>query len=167
MQISFVRRIDELGRIVIPKEIRNKLKISSGELLDLNILDDSLVIKKSSSMINLDYAKMVIDLISYFADFDLVVTQGEKIEVFTKTIDANIKNAEITEELKEIMKERKSKEFSGSLKLTDNFDLKGHIYVKTIIKDSDAIGLLIMCEKEKGIADVNVFMSMVTNMFVI
>ena len=40
------RRIDDLGRIVIPKEIRLRLKIEEGDPLDLNLNGETVVIKK-------------------------------------------------------------------------------------------------------------------------
>lgn len=42
----YTRRIDDLGRIVIPKEIRLRLKIEEGAPLDLNLNGETVVIKK-------------------------------------------------------------------------------------------------------------------------
>ena len=40
------RRIDELGRIVIPKEIRSSLDINSYDLIDINIENNNIVLSK-------------------------------------------------------------------------------------------------------------------------
>ena len=48
-----LRRVDELGRIVIPKEIRKNLKIKNGESLEIFIDSDSVVLKKFSYMSDL------------------------------------------------------------------------------------------------------------------
>lgn len=42
----YTRRIDDLGRIVIPKEVRLRLKIEEGDPLDLNLNGETVVIKK-------------------------------------------------------------------------------------------------------------------------
>ena len=42
----YTRRIDDLGRIVIPKEIRLRLKIEEGDPLDLNLNGETVVVKK-------------------------------------------------------------------------------------------------------------------------
>ena len=47
---GMVRRIDELGRIVIPKEIRRSFKIKDRDLLEIFIEGDSIVLKKATSM---------------------------------------------------------------------------------------------------------------------
>ena len=44
-----VRRIDELGRIVVPKEVRRTMRIKEGESLEIFIEDtDKIVLKKYS-----------------------------------------------------------------------------------------------------------------------
>lgn len=40
---GIIRRIDDLGRIVVPKEIRHRLDISEGDPLELFVLDDEYV----------------------------------------------------------------------------------------------------------------------------
>ena len=42
------KKIDSLGRIVIPKEIRKKLHIIENENLDISLDDNQVIIKKSS-----------------------------------------------------------------------------------------------------------------------
>ena len=43
---GIIRRIDELGRIVIPKEIRKNLRIKEGENLEIYIENDNIILKK-------------------------------------------------------------------------------------------------------------------------
>ena len=46
-EAGIVRRIDELGRVVIPKELRKVLKLKEGELLEIYTNDkQELVLKK-------------------------------------------------------------------------------------------------------------------------
>ena len=55
-----VRRIDELGRIVIPKEIRKTLRIREGENLEI-FLDDqeNIVLKKYFPILTVNKYKKV------------------------------------------------------------------------------------------------------------
>lgn len=41
-----VRRVDELGRIVLPIEIRKNLDIGSGEAVEIFIENDKIILKK-------------------------------------------------------------------------------------------------------------------------
>ncbi|MFA6766788.1 MAG: AbrB/MazE/SpoVT family DNA-binding domain-containing protein, partial [Clostridia bacterium] len=38
---GIVRRVDELGRVVIPKEMRRTLRIKEGEEMEVSVLDNS------------------------------------------------------------------------------------------------------------------------------
>jgi stage V sporulation protein T len=45
-----VRRIDDLGRIVIPKEIRRNLRIKEGDNLEVFVEGEDIILKKYSMM---------------------------------------------------------------------------------------------------------------------
>jgi len=45
-KVSFVRKIDKLGRIMIPKKIRNILNFSENESLEIILEKEKLVLKK-------------------------------------------------------------------------------------------------------------------------
>ena len=47
---GIVRRIDDLGRIVIPKEIRKTLRIKDGDPLEINISNENIILKKYSTL---------------------------------------------------------------------------------------------------------------------
>lgn len=43
---GLIRRIDDLGRIVLPKEFRERLKIKIGQPLEIVVIDDLIIIGK-------------------------------------------------------------------------------------------------------------------------
>lgn len=43
---GIVRKIDELGRIVLPKELRNTLKIGHKDAMEIYVEDECIIIKK-------------------------------------------------------------------------------------------------------------------------
>lgn len=45
-ELSMIRRIDNLGRIVIPVELRRMLDMETGQDLELVIKDDTLVLRR-------------------------------------------------------------------------------------------------------------------------
>ena len=51
---GIVRRIDDLGRIVIPKEIRRTLKIREGDPLEIFLENDYVCFKRYSALNSLD-----------------------------------------------------------------------------------------------------------------
>ncbi|MBO5655180.1 MAG: AbrB/MazE/SpoVT family DNA-binding domain-containing protein, partial [Clostridia bacterium] len=50
------RRIDELGRIVIPKELRRTLRIKEGDELEILPQGENLVLRKYSPFFDMLYA---------------------------------------------------------------------------------------------------------------
>lgn len=162
MQFSFVRRLDELGRIVIPKEIRNKLNFNFGDLLELNISSESLVIKKITSVFNKDYINEIISLIDYFNNFEILITDTEKVIAKSQSCFINI-NDYISSQLKELILDHKSQRFKNGLAITKDIYLDGEVFVKAIIKDSDTIGLLVLKSKNNN-ENINFFINIISNL---
>ena len=46
-ETGVVRRLDELGRVVIPKEIRKRLKIKNGDMVDIFTNNEYIILLKS------------------------------------------------------------------------------------------------------------------------
>ena len=51
-QNGYIRKIEELGRIVIPKEVRKKLGIQDNENILINCADENIIINKYSYLNN-------------------------------------------------------------------------------------------------------------------
>lgn len=49
-----VRKVDELGRIVLPKELRNVLQIDKSTSLEIYVENDKIILKKYESSIDLE-----------------------------------------------------------------------------------------------------------------
>ena len=48
---GIVRRIDDLGRIVLPKEIRKSLKIKEGDMLEIYVQDSGAIMLEKLDII--------------------------------------------------------------------------------------------------------------------
>ena len=58
-----VRRVDDLGRIVIPKEIRRTLRIRDGESLEIFVDREMITLKKFSKMSDMnEVAKELVEM---------------------------------------------------------------------------------------------------------
>ena len=68
---GIVRRIDDLGRVVIPKEIRRTMRIREGDPLEIYTTRDGEVIFKKYSLIGglEDFAAQFCDTLSRNTDF--------------------------------------------------------------------------------------------------
>lgn len=148
LEKSFItRRIDELGRIVIPKEIRNNLAIRVGEPLEILIENKSIVIRKYSQVENIkDISNKVCNIISDICKIDLLVSDREKIIVTSKKLNA-LKERELPNELKRLIDDR---EQLISDKKDDFFDMNKYFIMIPIITSTDCSGLIIIVSDEKN-----------------
>lgn len=77
---GIVRRIDDLGRVVIPKEIRRSLRIREGDPLELYTSDGGIVFKKYQAYDDKDWAiarKMAQAILK--ADFAIYDMDGYRV----------------------------------------------------------------------------------------
>ena len=147
MTSGIVRRIDNLGRVVIPKEIRKTLKIKENEQVEINVLDDSIVLNKYSDIHEYDKSiNNLIDIIKSVYDRDIIITNLDKIVLTTKDYKDYI-NLELSPYLANIVDNRKdvSELIPVNLNLNTNMsDIKVSYSIKSIIVNGDMIGLLIL-----------------------
>ena len=77
---GIIRRIDELGRIVIPKEIRKNLRIKNGDNLEILVEGENITLKKYSQIENLEsIASMYADSFYQVLKYNVIITDTDKI----------------------------------------------------------------------------------------
>lgn len=153
--LSFIKRIDDLGRIVIPKEIRRKLKIAANENMEISINDEEIIIKKHSLLVEKNKnINFIGNLLSKISNKNIIITNRDKI-LFSS--NKELLNKEITNELKEYIVNR-YEIVNKDIEVTSNIKISNYIS-KNIILDSDALGIILMIgdnieEKDKLLLDV-------------
>lgn len=75
-----IRRIDELGRVVIPKEIRRTMRLRVGEQMEIFVGDDGLVLKKFSGIGNIaELAEEYADALHEVSGCSVLFVDTEKV----------------------------------------------------------------------------------------
>ncbi|MCI9245764.1 MAG: stage V sporulation protein T [Clostridia bacterium] len=152
-----VRRIDDLGRVVIPKEIRKTLRIKEGDPLEIFTDKEGEVILKKYSPIGeltefaTGYAETLAKTTGHIAcitdkDTVIAVSGGSKKEFLEQ---------DLSEELERIMEDKEkytSKEnndLAVPITKNDNKERRYHSQiVYPIISDGDVIGSVILLSKD-------------------
>ena len=144
--LSFNKRIDDLGRIVIPKEIRRKLKIEDNENMEIYINDDEIIIKKHSLLKEKENNICNIGrIITGLTDKNIIITNREKI-IYSSNKDYT--NKEISDELKEYIINRQEIIGEKEIEIINSIKIKSFFISKNIIIDSDASGIVIIYNNE-------------------
>lgn len=143
-----IRRIDELGRIVIPKEIRRNLGIRDGENVEIFTDNDSIILKKYYRMsTSSDLANSLCELINNEFNYKIMITDREKV-IASIGFKENIINKNLSKELITIIEERETKEENKSITF-DETEITGNFVFIPIISLNDSIGLVILYNEEK------------------
>ena len=144
---GITRKIDELGRIVIPKEIRRNLGIRDGESLEIFTEDDGILLKKHSLIHNFeDLGNKLCDILSTIIDADIIITDREKI-IATSTKSELIGKI-IPKEFIELIDNRESLKSEYETKTTiEDIEISGNYSIVPIISSIDSLGLVIIISK--------------------
>ena len=119
MKIGSLRRIDELGRIVIPKTVREALRIKSGDSLEIYTENENIIL-------------------------EIIITDKNKIITATEN---SYQNKKISNELLKILEERNII-IKENISITDETEDESIYLVNPIIINGDIIGSIILKSKE-------------------
>ncbi len=140
-QNSNIRRIDELGRIVIPKDIRKKLHIRDNEPLEVYIAEDEIRIKKYSSLPDaLEYIKYLVDIGFRITGNNFIITDREHIIASSDKLLQDIPLNEYLSDLVYTCTDTKNEHINMDI---NGFKIDGFASIEPIIIDNDRSGLII------------------------
>lgn len=147
-QTGVTRKIDELGRIVIPKEIRKNLGIRDGESLEIFTSDDSIILKKYYEVKKLeDVCDKLCEMIKNIYDVNILITDREKV---VSSSISNYKDKLLDKDLIELIDERELLISDKLLtKKIGNDEVIGYYTVVPIVASSDSLGLVIIVDEVK------------------
>jgi AbrB family transcriptional regulator (stage V sporulation protein T) len=156
---GIVRRIDDLGRVVIPKEIRRTLRIREGDPLEIFVdRDGEVILKKYSPISELgdfakEYAEALFDSLGnpvLICDRDayIAVAGGSKKDYLNKNISTLVEKT---------MEDRNSVLMNNqeNLSLYEGSEETISAYtIGPIIANGDPIGAVIIFSKEGSLGEV-------------
>jgi AbrB family transcriptional regulator (stage V sporulation protein T) len=151
-----LRRIDDLGRIVLPKEIRKNLRIRDGEHLEIFIDGDNIILKKHSLIDKIsDIAVLCIKAVEDVINAEIIITDRDKVIAASPELREKYLEKEITNDISNIMMQREPKVIfeENKINIINNNKEKGLHYFFPIMNTGDVIGMIIMKSKHNEITD--------------
>lgn len=159
---GIVRRIDDLGRVVIPKEIRRTLRIREGDPLEIfTDREGEIILKKYSPIGELgtfakEYAESLAQTAGHVTcvvdkDQIIAVSGGSKRELFEK---------HISQEMEKCINRRTTliadKNDSNFVPILDDDSMEGYNYqlIAPIIAEGDAMGAIVFLSRDKKMGEV-------------
>ncbi len=155
---GIVRRIDELGRVVIPKEIRRTLRIREGDPLEIfTDREGEVILKKYSPIGELgDFSKEYVESLHQTLGHIACICDKDTVIAVSGAGKRELMDKAISEELELIMKNREKVQASRAdggkfYPITHDDDENINYTAETIIpviSEGDVIGAVVLLSKE-------------------
>ena len=147
---GIVRRIDDLGRVVIPKEIRRTLRIREGAPLEIYTgADGEVIFKKYSPIGELNvFAEQLCEAIAAATKLSVVICDTDHCVAANNISKKSVVDKRITEELEHFMENRRSFSGEGELLAIEGCD-KRVTAASPIISLGDVCGAVVLLENEE------------------
>jgi AbrB family transcriptional regulator (stage V sporulation protein T) len=152
---GIVRRIDDLGRVVIPKEIRRTLRIREGDPLEIFVdRDGEVILKKYSPIGELgDFAKEYAESLFESTNHLTMITDRDTIIAMAGAPKKDYLDKPIGDFIENSMENRKTsmETESGQYELIkDLTEAYGSYVIAPIIAGGDPIGSVILVSKDEN-----------------
>ena len=146
---GIVRRIDDLGRVVIPKEIRRTMRIREGDPLEIfTDREGGVIFKKYSPVADIStYAGDICVSLHSVSGLFCAVCDCDSVIAFSGSGKKDILERNISAELDELMESRKSYlSDSGELPLTSEKISPAVCAAYPIISNGDLLGSIVFLQ---------------------
>lgn len=149
---GIVRRIDDLGRVVIPKEIRRTMRIREGDPLEIFTEKDGEVIFKKYSPIGElgDFAANYVETLAKASGHGACITDRDNVIAVSGVPKKELMEKKVSSELDSIMNEKLSITYESGrvVSIADGIDKYNAGVVVPIISEGDTIGSVVFVLKE-------------------
>lgn len=143
VKTGITRRIDELGRLVIPKEIRNNLKIRDNDQIEITVIDNKIILNKYDYLNKDRVINIVINLLKKTINKNILLTSRDRIIDYALLNKELINNIVFTKEIMNIIENRKDVVSDyNNIGILNNKDLSYSI--SPLIINGDLYGSLIV-----------------------
>lgn len=146
---GIVRRIDDLGRVVIPKEIRRTMRIREGDPLEIfTDKDGEVIFKKYSPIGELgEFAAQYAETLAKTSGIAACITDRDSIIAVSGVPKREVVDKRVSIDLEKIMGDKltyvKDAKTTQSIPLIDGIDKYNANVVYPIISEGDSIGSVV------------------------
>ena len=163
-----VRRIDDLGRIVIPKEIRRNLRIKEGENLEIFIDNENIILKKYSMMNKInDLAQELTDAIYTFTHHNVFITDRDTIIAGSGKLRKQYINKPISNFIDKSINRREKilENHFKELNIIGEEIIECSYILSTILVSGEAVGIILIMSKEEKLTEVEMQLASIVSSF--
>lgn len=144
-----IRRIDDLGRIVIPKEIRKSFKINEGDSLEIFVDNNQIILNKYSLLDNMvEMATKLVDVVKMVYKKNILITNKNSVIACSNELSKNYLNSELVNSIKDKLQNREEFLSQDPSNIIMKLDLTDSYFLVPIIVNSDCIGSVVLIDDD-------------------
>ncbi len=156
---GIVRRIDDLGRVVIPKEIRRTLRIREGDPLEIfTDREGGVILKKYSPIEELsEFSKEYAEALQQTIGHIVIVADKDSIISVSGGPKKDYMDKKVSMQLEKIMEGRRAVIYGTGAEKTiplyedEDETVYSSQVVSPIVAEGDAIGAVVILSKEENV----------------
>lgn len=159
---GIVRRIDDLGRVVIPKEIRRTLRIREGDPLEIYTdREGEIILKKYSPIEELgSFAKEYAESLAQNAGHITCIVDKDQIIAVSGGQKKDFMEKHISEALEKVINSRNTHVANRAdsnfvpILMDDDESVYSNEIIAPIISEGDVLGAVVMLSEDKKMGEV-------------
>ena len=146
---GIVRRIDDLGRVVVPKEIRRTLRIREGDPLEIfTDREGEIILKKYSPIGELgQFAGQYAEALASTSGCLVCITDRDHVIAAAGSGKREFDGKPLSKQLETVIEAARDEKQYVKVTLDDKEEHEGQA-VCTVISEGDAIGSVVLYQKE-------------------
>ncbi len=163
-----IRRIDDLGRVVIPKEIRKNLRIKEGDNLEIFVQNEEVILKKYSMMNKInDLAQELTDAIYTFMKHSIFITDTDTVVAASGPLKKEYLGKNISDFITGSIKRRDKmiENHFKELNFIDDDVITCSYVMSTILVNGEATGMILIISEDEKLGDSEMQMASIVSSF--
>jgi AbrB family transcriptional regulator (stage V sporulation protein T) len=149
---GIVRRIDDLGRVIIPKEIRRSLRIRDGDPLEIYVEDGAIIYKKYHPISSLSsFVGKFANVLDSLSSHSVLITDRDSVVAVSGVSKREYIEQTISNELNTIIENRRPYTYTHDNVVRPTFDAncRPASLVLPIIASGDVYGSVVLLADDK------------------
>ena len=147
---GIVRRIDDLGRVVVPKEIRRTLRIREGDPMEIfTNREGEIILKKYSPIDEIDsFAKQYAESLAQVSGYRIVITDRDQVIAVAGGAKKELIGRGISKKLENLLEAREN--LTTAIPIVEGMEApEMDQIIYPIICEGDIIGSVIILSKDE------------------
>lgn len=152
--VNVIRRIDYLGRVVIPNDVRKTLNLKHNDHIEFEVIDNQIVLKKYSVVKNIEnVTQIVLKSLTAQIDKPILILDLENV-LFTSDEVSEFKGKKITVDAFNIIKDNKNVSISLldnkkpiKLFIGDSKKYKSQTIIPIVSQKNEGLGAIVLLDK--------------------